>query len=108
MGIDHALDIASIDIIKLKMYDDSIRTISGVRHVKGLKKNFLSVGQFDSLSCKIRTDNGIIKIFKLALVVLKARKIIAILFVLMGETHHEAETSIASASLTEKKTMTWH
>jgi len=64
MGIDHALEIANIDIIKLKMYDDSIRTISGVRHVKGLKKNLLSVGQFDSLGCKIRTDNGIMKIFK--------------------------------------------
>jgi hypothetical protein len=41
-------------------------------------------------------------------VILKARKIIAILFVLMGETHHEAETSIASASPAEEKTMMWH
>jgi len=41
-------------------------------------------------------------------VVLKARKIVANLFVLMGETHHEAEMSIASASPAEEKTMMWH
>jgi len=98
MGDNHALEIAGIGTIKLKMYDGLIRTISGVRHVKDLKKNLFSVGQFDSLGCKIRTDNGIIKIVKGALVVLKARKTVANMFVLMGETHHGAEASIASAS----------
>jgi len=44
IGNDHALEIAGICTIKLKMYDCSIHTISGVRHVKGLKKNILSVG----------------------------------------------------------------
>jgi len=108
MGNDHALEIAGIGTIKLKMYDGSIHTISGVQHMKGLKKNLLSVGKFDSLGCKIRTDNGIMKIIKGALVVLKARKIVANLFVLMGETHHEAKASIASASPAEEKTMMWH
>jgi hypothetical protein len=32
--------------------------------VKDLKKNLLSVGQFDSFGYKIQTDNGIMKIFK--------------------------------------------
>ena len=41
---DHALEIAGIGTIKLKMYDGSIHTNSGVQHVKGLKKNLLSVG----------------------------------------------------------------
>jgi hypothetical protein len=41
-------------------------------------------------------------------VVLKARKTVANMFVLMGETHHEAEASIASASPAEEKTMMWH
>jgi hypothetical protein len=53
IGNDHALEIAGIGTIKLKMYNGSIHTISGVRHVKGLKKNLFSVGQFDSLGCKI-------------------------------------------------------
>jgi transposase InsO family protein len=108
MGDNHAVEIAGIGTIKLKMYDGLIRTITGVRHVKDLKKNLLSVGQFDSLGCKIRTDNGIMKIVKGALVVLKARKTVANMFVLMGETHHGAEASIASASPAEEKTMMWH
>ena len=61
--------------------------------------------QFDNLGYKIRIDNGIIK---RALVVLKARKIATNLFVLIRETHHEVEVSIASASLSEEKTMMWH
>ena len=43
MGNDHALKIASIGTVKIKMFDGSIRTIQGVRHVKGLKKNLLSI-----------------------------------------------------------------
>ncbi|KAG6780349.1 hypothetical protein POTOM_013203 [Populus tomentosa] len=108
MGDNHALEIAGIGTIKLKMYDGLIRTISGVRHVKDLKKNLLSVGQFDSLGCKIRTDNGIMKIIQGALVVLKARKTVANMFVLMGETHYGAKASIASSNPAEEKTMMWH
>ena len=42
------------------------------------------------------------------LVVLKARKIAANLFVSMRETNHKVETSIASANPLEEKTMMWH
>ena len=44
MGDDHALEIAGIGTIKLKMFDGMVRTIQEVRHVKGLKKNLLSLG----------------------------------------------------------------
>ena len=76
--------------------------------MKGVKKKNLFVGQFDNLGCKIRIDNGIMKIIKRALMVLKARKIAANLFVLMRETHHEVEASIASANPLEKMMMMWH
>ena len=76
--------------------------------MKGLKKKILFVGQFDNLGCMIQIDNGIMKIIKRALMVLKARKISANLFVLMRETHYEVEASIASDSPLEEKMMTWH
>lgn len=44
MGDDHALEIAGIGSIKLKMFNGTVRTIIEVRHVKGLKKNLLSLG----------------------------------------------------------------
>jgi hypothetical protein len=83
MNNDHALKIVGIGTIKLKIYDGSIHTILEVRRVKGLKKNILSVGQFDNLGCKIHLDNGIIKIVRGVLVVLNARKIIANFFMLI-------------------------
>jgi hypothetical protein len=76
--------------------------------VKGLKKKISFVGQFDNLGSKIQINNGIMKIIKRALMVLKARKIAANLFVLMRETHHEVEASIASANPLEKMMMMWH
>ena len=57
MRDDHALEIAGIDTIKIKMFDGTIRTIKEVRHVNGLKKNLLSLGQMDSHGYKIHVEN---------------------------------------------------
>lgn len=43
MGDDHVLDIVGIDIVKLKMYDDTIHTIQEVPGMKDRKKNLLSL-----------------------------------------------------------------
>lgn len=45
MGDDHALEIVGIGTIEIKMFDYTIYTIQEVRHVKGLRKNLLSLGQ---------------------------------------------------------------
>lgn len=108
MGNDHVLEIAGIGTIKLKMYDGTIRTIQKVRHVKGLKKNLLSLGQLDDGGCKTRIENGIMKIVKGTLVVMKAEKVAANLYMLMGETHKEAELAVAVSSSGEESTMLWH
>ncbi|GKC33375.1 gag-pol polyprotein, partial [Tanacetum coccineum] len=49
---DHELKIIGIGSIMVKMHDGTVRTIQDVRHVKGLKKNLLSLGQLDDLGCK--------------------------------------------------------
>ena len=68
------------------LYDGTIRTIQEVRHMKGLKKNLLSLGQLDSGGCKTHVQNRVMKIVKGALVVMKAEKIVANLYMLKGET----------------------
>ncbi|GJY25300.1 gag-pol polyprotein [Tanacetum coccineum] len=50
---DHELKIIRIGSIMVKMHDGTVRTIQDVRHVKGLKKNLLSLGQLDDLGCKL-------------------------------------------------------
>ncbi|KAH9784261.1 hypothetical protein KPL71_009581 [Citrus sinensis] len=106
MGNDHALEIAGIGTIKIKIFDGTISTIGEVRHVNGLKKNLLSLGQIDSHGCKTYVENEIMKIVKGALVLMKAEKIGANLFMLKGETLQEADACVASNG--EESTMMWH
>ncbi|KAH9779421.1 hypothetical protein KPL71_007705 [Citrus sinensis] len=106
IGNDHALEIAGIGTIKIKIFDGTIRTIGEVRHVNGLKKNLLSLGQMDSHGYKTHVENGIMKIVKGALVLMNAEKISANLFMLKGETLQEADACVASNG--EESTMMWH
>ncbi|KAI5422414.1 hypothetical protein KIW84_045751 [Lathyrus oleraceus] len=89
MGNDYALEIAGVGTVKIKMYDGTIRTTQEVRHVKGLKKNLLSIGQLDDLGCKTHIEGGILKVVRGALVVMKVEKLSANQYILMGETLQE-------------------
>ena len=80
------MKIIGIGTIKIKIFDGTIRTIGEVRHVNGLKKNLLSLGQIDSHGYKTHIENEIIKIVKGTRVLMKAEKIDANLFMLKGET----------------------
>jgi len=51
MGNGHALEVAGVGTIKIKLYDGNVRTIQKVRHVKNFKKILLSIGQLDDLRC---------------------------------------------------------
>ncbi|KAI9196978.1 hypothetical protein LWI28_028701 [Acer negundo] len=90
------------------MHDGIVRTIHEVRHVKGLKKNLLSLGQLDYLGCKSHTENGIMKIVRGVLVVMKAEKIAANLYMLKVETLQESDACVASSNHGEETTMMWH
>ena len=106
MGNDHALEITGIGTIKIKMFDGTIRTIEEVRHVKGLKKNLLSLGQIGSHGYKTHAENIIMKIVKDMVVLMKAEKIGTNLFMLKGETLQEADACVASNG--EESTIMWH
>ena len=106
MRDDHALEIAEIGTIKIKIFDGTIRTIGEVWHVNGLKNNLLSLGQIDSHRYKTHVENEIIKIVKGALVLMKAEKIGSNQFMLKGETLQKADAYVTSNG--EKSTMIWH
>ena len=84
MRDDHALEIVGIGTIKIKIFDGTICTIGEVRHVNGLKKNLLSLGEMDNYGYKTHVENEIMKIVKDALVLMKAEEIGANLFILKG------------------------
>ena len=107
MGNGHALEVIGVGTVKIKMYDGTVRIIQEVRHVKDLKKNLLYVGQLDNLGCKIHTEGGILKVVRGNLVVMKAEKIMANLYVLIGDTLQESNATLASMSQ-EEVVMMWH
>ena len=58
MGNDYAFEIVGVGSIKIKMFDGSIHKIQGVRHVKGLKKNLLSIRKLDDFGCKTYIESA--------------------------------------------------
>ncbi|GKE08092.1 gag-pol polyprotein, partial [Tanacetum coccineum] len=105
---DHELKIIGIGSIMVKMHDGTVYTIQDVRHVEGLKKNLLSLGQLDDLGYKVKIQNKIMKIIKGALVLMKGEKVAANLYQLKGEIMEEAEASVASHSLSHRVAVSWH
>nr|GEV11871.1 retrovirus-related Pol polyprotein from transposon TNT 1-94 [Tanacetum cinerariifolium] len=105
---DHELKIIGIGSIMVKMDDGTVRTIRDVRHVKGLKKNLLSLGQLDDLGCKVEIQNKIMKIIKGTLVLMIGEKVAANLYQLKGEIMEETEASVASHSPNHKVAISWH
>ena len=101
------MNVVGIGSIKMKMYDGTVRTIQQVRHVEGIQKNLLSMGQFDDLGCKMETEKGIMKIIRGALVIMKAEKVAANLYLLKGETLVDGEGSVASSN-NKRSSMIWH
>ncbi|GKB17056.1 transposable element [Tanacetum coccineum] len=97
-----------IGTIQIRMHDGVVRTLTDVRHVPDLKKNLISLGVFDSKGFKYTSENGVLRVSKGALVVMKATKGTSSLYTLQGETI----TSSASVSCTEKSnsdlTKLWH
>ncbi|GJZ47045.1 gag-pol polyprotein [Tanacetum coccineum] len=105
---DHELKIIGIGSIMVKMHDGTVRTIRDVRHVEGLKKNLLSLGQLDDLGCKVEIQNKIMKIIKGALILMRGEKVAANLYQLKGEIMEEAKASVALHSPSHRVVVTWH
>ncbi|GJR12409.1 retrovirus-related pol polyprotein from transposon TNT 1-94 [Tanacetum coccineum] len=108
MGNDSPCKVIGIGTIQIRMHDGVVRTLTDVRHVPDLKKNLISLGVFDSKGFKYTSENGVLRVSKGALVVMKATKGTSSLYTLQGETI----TSSASVSCTEKSnsdlTKLWH
>jgi len=98
MAHDSTFEVGGNGTVKIKTHDGTIRKIQGVRHVKDLKKNLLSIGKFDDLGYKIHTEGGNLKVVKGNLVVMKAEKLTYNLCMLVGDMLQDANALIVVAS----------
>ena len=71
MGNDAACKIVGIGTLKVKMYNDIIRTFSNVRHVLSLKKNFISLGTLDANNYTYSSSEGSLKYSRGSMVVMR-------------------------------------
>ncbi|GKA51926.1 retrovirus-related pol polyprotein from transposon TNT 1-94 [Tanacetum coccineum] len=65
---------AVLSVVDYKSADGVVRTLTDVRHVPDLKKNLISLGVLDSKGFKYTSENGVLRVSKGALVVMKATK----------------------------------
>ena len=86
IGDDASCRVVGIGNIKVKMFDGVIRTLCDVRHVPDLMKNLISLGTLDSNSFNYKSTNGVMKVSKGFLTMMKGQKLVGNIYKLMGST----------------------
>jgi hypothetical protein len=71
--------------VKIRMFDGIVMILNNVRYVPDLKKNLISLATLDSLGCDYSTKDGVTKIAKGFMVIMKGKKIDN-LYKLLGNT----------------------
>lgn len=105
MGDNVSCQTVRIGNIRIKMYDNLVRTLTSVRYVPQLKKMLISLGVLDSYGYNFRGQNGVMKVSKGTLVVMKAEKV-GNLYRLKGNTHVSEATIVSEKE--EEDTRVWH
>ena len=73
MGNDCSCKITGIGSIKIKIYNGTMITLTKVRHVPKLRKNLISMGVLDVAGYEIVVQDGVMKVSKGVLVVMKEK-----------------------------------
>ena len=71
IGNNVACKVVRINTIQIKMHNDIVRTLTNVKHVPKLKKILISLGTLDFHGCTYKVRDGVTRISKSALVVMK-------------------------------------
>ena len=73
LGDDHPCLVAEVGTIRVRMFDEVVRTLSNVKHIPELKKNLISLGYLEengyAFSCQ--SGSGCLRITKGAMVMMK-------------------------------------
>jgi len=71
IGNDAACQMIEISTVRIKMFDGVVRDLTDVRYVTQMKKNIISVGAVETKGLNVTLENGILKVMKGSLVVMK-------------------------------------
>jgi len=71
VGDDRQCNIEGIGTVQIRMFDGMVRELKEVRYVPQVKKNFISVGALESLGHTVSVRDGVLKITRGSMVVIK-------------------------------------
>jgi len=105
MDDDRSCNMKGIGTVQIKIFDEMVMELKELRYVLQVKKNFISVGALEALGHAISVRNGVLKITRGLIVVMKGVRCNN-LYYLMGSTvTRRVTTSISSDS---DCTQVWH
>lgn len=73
MGNTNECWVEGIELVQVRIFDNQIRTLTNVRYLPKLRIGILSVGVFDKRGYVFKTNNGVMKIVKGAIVKFKGK-----------------------------------
>ena len=85
-GNDVSYRVVRIGSIKVKMFDGVINMLCNVRHVLDMRKNLISLGTLQGNVFNYKSANGVMKVSKGVLTVMKGQKLAGNIYKLMGTT----------------------
>ena len=100
MGNNASCKVAGIGTIRIKIFDEVVRTVGDVKHVPDLKSNLISLSTLDAKDYKYTGEGGVLKISKGALIMMKGHQKTTRLYVLQGSTI-TGDVVVASYSLSK-------
>lgn len=72
LGNDHECKVQGIGEVRLKMHDNTYRTLQAVRHIPELKRNLISLGELTRNGYSFKGEGDTLKVSKGSLVCMKA------------------------------------
>ncbi|CAL1390267.1 unnamed protein product [Linum trigynum] len=99
MGNDDPCKVIGIGTIEMHLHDAVVRTLSDVRYVPDIKHNLISLGTLESLGCRYGTEEGVLKVSRGSLVLMKANRIGSVL---------TGSVDISTSLLDSHNTQLWH
>jgi hypothetical protein len=105
MGNNASCKVIGIGTIKIKMFDNVVRTLGEVRHVPEMKKNLISLGTLDSKGYSYKSEHGIMNVSK-GMVVMRGQKISGNIYKLLGSTILGGVAAVSESE--EDDTLLWH
>lgn len=71
IGNNSTCKTVGIGLLKIKIFDGVIQTLTDVRYVSKLKKNLISLGCLDTDRCRVVISEGVLNVTKESLLIIK-------------------------------------